>query len=185
MKNIAEQILEGLSKFYVGFQNRRVLKTMEEIEANTDEQNIPSALLLGEINNKLTFPDGTAFYLDTHDGIRGYNTEAARGADTFRPFSSYDVKASVVGKGAEGKKTSSISITVPAGIKHGLLICVSTGWAGELLQYSPSGGGIDTILSTKRNLSVHGVCSNITSLYECRLNPDHTGYSTAQLILVV
>ncbi|MCI8984736.1 MAG: hypothetical protein HFI60_02120, partial [Lachnospiraceae bacterium] len=53
MKNIAEQILEGLSKFYVGFQNRRVLKTMEEIEANTDEQNIPSALLLGEINNKL------------------------------------------------------------------------------------------------------------------------------------
>lgn len=55
MKNIAEQILEGLSKFYVGFQNRRVLKTMEEIEANTDEQNIPSALLLGEINNKLMF----------------------------------------------------------------------------------------------------------------------------------
>ena len=33
MKNIAEQILEGLSKFYVGFQNRRVLKTMEEIES--------------------------------------------------------------------------------------------------------------------------------------------------------
>lgn len=86
MKNIAEQILEGLSKFYVGFQNRRVLKTMEEIEANTDEQNIPSALLLGEINNKLMFPDGSAFYLDIHDGIRGYNTEAARGADTFFPF---------------------------------------------------------------------------------------------------
>lgn len=54
MKNIAEQILEGLNRFYVGFQNKRVLKTMEEIEANTDEQNIPSALLLGELNNKLT-----------------------------------------------------------------------------------------------------------------------------------
>ena len=86
MKNIAEQILEGLSKFYVGFQNRRVLKTMEEIEANTDEQNIPSALLLGEINNKLMFPSGDQFYLDEHDGERGYNTDPARGADTFVPF---------------------------------------------------------------------------------------------------
>lgn len=86
MKNIAEQILEGLSKFYVGFQNRRVLKTMEEIEANTDEQNIPSALLLGEINNKLTFPDGESFYLDVKDGERGYNSDPARGADTFSPF---------------------------------------------------------------------------------------------------
>lgn len=86
MKNIAEQILEGLSKFYVGFQNRRVLKTMEEIEANTDEQNLPSALLLGEINNKLMFPDGTEFYLDEKDGERGYNSDPARGADTFTPF---------------------------------------------------------------------------------------------------
>ncbi len=89
MKNIAEQILEGLSKFYVGFQNRRVLKTMEEIEANTDEQNIPSALLLGEINNKLMFPSGDQFYLDEHDGERGYNTDPARGADTFRPFNRF------------------------------------------------------------------------------------------------
>lgn len=38
------------------------------------------------LNNKLMFPDGTAFYLDIRDGIRGYNTEAARGADTFFPF---------------------------------------------------------------------------------------------------
>lgn len=89
MKNIAEQILEGLSKFYVGFQNRRVLKTMEEIEANTDEQNIPSALLLGEINNKLMFPSGDQFYLDEHDGERGYNTDPARGADTFHPFNRF------------------------------------------------------------------------------------------------
>lgn len=74
MKNIAEQILEGLSKFYVGFQNRRVLKTMEEIEANTDEQNIPSALLLGEINNKLMHGNlsfdytGGKLYAEIKDG---------------------------------------------------------------------------------------------------------------------
>lgn len=74
MKNIAEQILEGLSKFYVGFQNRRVLKTMEEIEANTDEQNIPSALLLGEINNKLNGCSleqvGEDFYIVGADSVR-------------------------------------------------------------------------------------------------------------------
>lgn len=34
------------------------------------------------------FPDGTGFYPDTKDGVRGYNTDAARGADTFCPFSS-------------------------------------------------------------------------------------------------
>lgn len=53
MKTIAEQILDGLNRFYTGFQTRRVLKTMEEVNANTDAQNIPSALLLGELNNKL------------------------------------------------------------------------------------------------------------------------------------
>lgn len=38
------------------------------------------------LNNKLTFPDGESFYLDVKDGERGYNSDPARGADTFRPF---------------------------------------------------------------------------------------------------
>lgn len=33
------------------------------------------------------FPDGTKFYPDIKDGERGFNTDAARGADTFIPFS--------------------------------------------------------------------------------------------------
>ena len=41
-----------------------------------------------EINSNITFPDGSGFYLDTQDGVSGYNTDAARGADTFVPFSS-------------------------------------------------------------------------------------------------
>lgn len=32
------------------------------------------------------FPDGTAFYLDTKEGERGFNTDPQRGADTFFPF---------------------------------------------------------------------------------------------------
>lgn len=40
-----------------------------------------------QINSNITFPDGSGFYLDTQDGVSGYNTDAARGADTFHPFS--------------------------------------------------------------------------------------------------
>lgn len=38
------------------------------------------------LNNNLMFPDGVHFYPDIKDGKRGYNTDAARGADTFVPF---------------------------------------------------------------------------------------------------
>lgn len=38
------------------------------------------------VNNNLMFPDGVKFYPDVKDGVRGYNTDAARGADTFHPF---------------------------------------------------------------------------------------------------
>lgn len=38
------------------------------------------------INDNLQFPDGTRFYPDIRNGERGYNTDPARGADTFRPF---------------------------------------------------------------------------------------------------
>lgn len=43
-------------------------------------------MLVLQLNNKLTFPDGSEFYLDVKDGERGYNTDPARGADTFVPF---------------------------------------------------------------------------------------------------
>lgn len=43
------------------------------------------------LNNNLMFPDGLYFYPDVHDGKRGYNTDVARGADTFVPFSSAEV----------------------------------------------------------------------------------------------
>lgn len=82
MKTIAEQILDGLSRFYAAFQTRRVLKTMEEVNANTDAQNIPSALLLGELNNKLA---GFEPVLNDAGEMIGYKTD--RGADTVYPFS--------------------------------------------------------------------------------------------------
>ena len=43
---------------------------------------------------ELNFPDGTGFYPDIKDGVRGYNTSESRGADTFFPFKSggYNLK---------------------------------------------------------------------------------------------
>ena len=38
------------------------------------------------LNNNLMFPDGLKFYPDLQDGKRGFNTDPARGADTFFPF---------------------------------------------------------------------------------------------------
>lgn len=67
----------------------KVLKTLEEVEANTNEENIAGATALKAVNNKLTFPDGESFYLDVKDGERGYNSDPARGAGTFRPFNRF------------------------------------------------------------------------------------------------
>lgn len=39
-----------------------------------------------ELYNNLMFPDGTHFYPDKQGDDYGFNTDAARGADTFRPF---------------------------------------------------------------------------------------------------
>lgn len=41
---------------------------------------------LTQQNRDLKFPDGVGFYPDIQDGVRGYNTDSKRGADTFTPF---------------------------------------------------------------------------------------------------
>lgn len=38
------------------------------------------------LSNDLKFPSGKGFYPDEKDGVAGYNTDPARGADTFIPF---------------------------------------------------------------------------------------------------
>lgn len=38
------------------------------------------------LKDRVTFPDGTAFYPDIKDGKYGFNSDPSRGADTFNPF---------------------------------------------------------------------------------------------------
>lgn len=68
-----------------------ILDSKEEIEANTEAGKVAGAAavkeMFGELTDKLMFPDGEMFYPDVQNGVRGYNTDAARGADTFHPFS--------------------------------------------------------------------------------------------------
>ncbi len=84
IKDIGTKIAEGLDKFYKAFQQQKVLKTMEEVEANTDEGNLASALLISELNNNLNLQP--EWITDEATGkITGYRF---RGADTVFPFSS-------------------------------------------------------------------------------------------------
>lgn len=64
--------------------------TSAEYEAEKDT--IPDGSYVNIIDDidtyELNFPDGTGFYPDIKDGVRGYNTSESRGADTFFPFKS-------------------------------------------------------------------------------------------------
>lgn len=74
IKDLGTKIAEGIDKFYKAFQKQKVLKTMEEVEANTNEENIPSALLLSALNNKLgncsLEQSGNDFFIVGADAVR-------------------------------------------------------------------------------------------------------------------
>ena len=85
------QELQTTSKTVVGAVNevfnktKDVLNTKEEIEANTDPTAIAGALSVKELSNDLK-ANGSQFHFDYHNGQWGFNTDPARGADTFVPF---------------------------------------------------------------------------------------------------
>lgn len=85
---VKKKILDALDRFLL-ILREKTLQTLEEIEANTSGGYWAGADAVDALNNKLMFPSGDQFYLDEHDGERGYNTDPARGADTFRPFNRF------------------------------------------------------------------------------------------------
>lgn len=68
-----------------------VLNTSEEVEANTDEKKVTGALVTKQLISELT-ANGNQFYFDYQNGQYGYNTDPARGADTFVPFSGGEIE---------------------------------------------------------------------------------------------
>lgn len=78
------------------------------------------------------FPDGTGFYPDTKDGVHGYNTDAARGADTFYPFNISNIKALHVG--------NPINVTLSCDAMIGqqyiiVVVALANWWEGGNLKY--------------------------------------------------
>ena len=87
MKSIGEKIADGIQKFYTAFIRQRVLTTPEEVQANTNEKNLASAVVVGEIYNNLMSMGGFVPIIDPTTGkITGYKTTVG-GADTVFPFS--------------------------------------------------------------------------------------------------
>lgn len=113
------------------------------------------------------------------------------------PFSRYETKTSKTGVSSKTSNTVFLSVTVPVGVTHGLLACISSGWAGEISQSAPSGNGIKSIKSVRYSQTATAATSSIVSLYECDFNPmenitffatnnnsNHMTYASAHLILL-
>ena len=79
-----QKILELVKKYMGKLAQKKVLTSMEEVEANTNETNLVGAPVVAELNNKLA---GFEPVLDSTGKITGYKTNIG-GADTVFPFSS-------------------------------------------------------------------------------------------------
>lgn len=87
--DVADTLLSNLKTTYEVIDTVfPVAKTLDDVNGVTDENVLAGALAVKELSSDIKFPDGAGFYPDIKDGQRGYNTDPARGADTFSPFSS-------------------------------------------------------------------------------------------------
>lgn len=80
---LATKIADALGKYHKGFFTKRVLKTTEEVEANTNPKNLPSALVVGELINDLA--QQPQWIKDSTGKITGYTTQEG-GAGSVFPF---------------------------------------------------------------------------------------------------
>ena len=66
-------------------------KNMNDLEQRISNGFANAKTNIDALNRDLKFPDGVGFYPDIQDGVRGYNTDPKRGADTFIPFRADEV----------------------------------------------------------------------------------------------
>lgn len=93
METLADKIANAIERYHVLFMRKKVLKTVEEIEATSDplEKYIAGAGTVGELyNNLVSRPD---WITDSTGKITGYKTPG--GADTVFPFSDFSEESLV------------------------------------------------------------------------------------------
>ena len=83
-----KRILDIMKRYMGMLVSKRVLTTMEEVEANTNETNLVAAPVVAELNDKLA--GQPEFLYDASGKITGYKTPG--GADTVFPFTDTKTK---------------------------------------------------------------------------------------------
>ncbi|MDE6993024.1 MAG: hypothetical protein K2P41_01150, partial [Lachnospiraceae bacterium] len=72
--SVVAKVKNALKK-YQALLGMKILDTVEEVEANTDNGYFMGAKAGAELINDLAFPDGVRFYPDVKDGVRGFNID--------------------------------------------------------------------------------------------------------------
>ena len=82
MSSLGESIFTELKKFYHAFVDKKILKTAEEVAANTNDHNLASAVVVGEIYNNLA--QGRVEFVVLDDNTLGYRLDGADAVPFFR-----------------------------------------------------------------------------------------------------
>ncbi len=114
--NTLKKLSDALNQQSAGLPGE-ILKTKEEVTANTDENNLVSAVVIGEIIEDLNCQP--EFVMDESGKITGYKTK--EGADTVFPFSNTNCKYAALAY------NQSETVTFQ-GVRHGY-IALSRGWS--------------------------------------------------------
>ena len=83
-----KRLLDIMKRYMGMLVSKKVLTTMEEVEANTNETNLVAAPVVAELNDKLA--GQPEFLYDASGKITGYKTPG--GADTVFPFTDTKTK---------------------------------------------------------------------------------------------
>lgn len=123
-----KRILDIMKKYMGMLVSKKVLTTMEEVEANTNETNLVAAPVVAELNDKLA--NGRVELVVTNDGL-GYKLD---GADTVLPFSRIGSKI-VLGNLKVPSVGSSVSVRLEKRPRFVIVFCnVDGSWHGNVLQ---------------------------------------------------
>ncbi len=119
-----KRILDIMKRYMGMLVSKKVLTTMEEVEANTNETNLVAAPVVAELNDKLA--GQPEWIKDSTGKITGYKTG---GADTVFPFNSnYQINATFAGSryGGSGYR-SVIRHTFAIKVINGTISCSDLG----------------------------------------------------------
>lgn len=146
MANTLDQRILGLIKKYMEkLVQKKVLTSMEEVEANTNETNLVAATAFAELYAKL---GGFEPICDSTGKITGYKT--AGGADTVFPFNTGFKKAKVtlrytvtLNTSVDGNRTAPLTVECIINNNNGILsISTSHTYPGISGVYSSQGFGV-------------------------------------------